>query len=136
MKGNKTMKTTKKRILSLLIAACMLLSIAAVPTTAVVEDVSTMPIMPSETIRTPAGYNNHDFQRLVAFALQDDNLEKLGWDLTNPSTFEEIEWVTSAPPNSALFVHNIDFTGENYEGLGLTGTLDVSGMRLVRDIYI
>jgi hypothetical protein len=38
---------------------------------------------------TPAGFNDNDYQKLVAFALQYDNLDKLGWDLSDPASWNE-----------------------------------------------
>jgi hypothetical protein len=39
---------------------------------------------------TPDGYNDNDYQKLVSFALQSENLIKLKWDLDNPSSWEGI----------------------------------------------
>ncbi|MDR2560079.1 MAG: hypothetical protein LBC86_11155, partial [Oscillospiraceae bacterium] len=47
---------------------------------------------------TPEGFNDNDYQKLVAFALQYDNLEKLGWDFADPESryigeeFDLSEW--------------------------------------------
>ncbi|MCL2108869.1 MAG: leucine-rich repeat domain-containing protein [Oscillospiraceae bacterium] len=107
---------------------------------------------------TPEGFNDNDYQKLVSFALQGDNLEKLGWDLANPYTWGEVfEYVDIGKD------HNIGDSGliswedkdntekrvtrvevscgaiqyvRDYDGdVTLTGHLDVSDFTSLRILY-
>ncbi|MDR2559162.1 MAG: Ig-like domain-containing protein [Oscillospiraceae bacterium] len=98
----------KKRILSIFITLAMLVSL-----------VTAMPVTASATTHsTPAGFSDNDYQKLVTFALQGDNLEKLGWNLSSPADWKGITWNDETPSRVKL----IDFNSMN-----LTGNLDCSG---------
>lgn len=60
-------------------------------------------------------YNENQVSALKNFADTDDNLSLLGWNLDDPSTWNEIEW------NSDGNVTAIDF-----DSIGLSGKLDLS----------
>ena len=55
-----------KKLLSMVLAIAMILSI--IPTVTITGD----------SYSTPDGFNENDYQKLVSFALQGSNLEKLG----------------------------------------------------------
>jgi hypothetical protein len=65
--------------------------------------------------------NEYEVQKLTAFALQGDNLGKLGWDLSDPLSWEGINWRR----DNANCRFNV--RGINFWDSGLTGDLDVSG---------
>ena len=112
-------KTMKKRILAAVIAAVFaVLNVAsALPVFALDESTTRYP--------TPEGYNDHDYQKLVAFLEQTDaNGVKIGEKLSNsydpndPATWN-FEWVES---DGELRIQRI-----HVYRCGLRGTLDVSG---------
>ena len=116
----------KKRILAAVIAAVFaVLNVAsALPVFALDESTTRYP--------TPEGYNDHDYQKLVAFLEQTDeegvkNGEKLNenYDPNDPTTWrsywygEIFQWIES---DGELRIQKIRVHYEN-----LCGTLDVSG---------
>ncbi|MCL2018738.1 MAG: dockerin type I domain-containing protein, partial [Oscillospiraceae bacterium] len=78
---------------------------------------------------TPVSYSRNDYQKLVAFANQDDNLEKLGWDLSDPGSWAGITW-NDATPTSPKRVTVI-----NFDNKAVTGELDVSGFTSLTSLY-
>ena len=71
---------------------------------------------------TPAGYHDNDYQKLIAFALQDDNAAKLGLDLSAPDTWWDssvgvVLWNDSAPKRATVI---------SFFDMDLTGRLDLS----------
>ena len=91
-----------KRILSTLLAAVMLAS--GVWAESSVEESA------GATFPTPARFHDDEYQKLVAFALQYDNLEVLGWDLANPSSWAGITWRNFEPRR----VGNISLAAARY----------------------
>jgi hypothetical protein len=106
---------------------------------------------------TPEGFNDNDYQKLVAFALQVDNLQKLGWDLNDPHTWGTVFEATETYGNPGQWsgpiywinngteyrVRIIDFSAINYEYyfgydkiLNLTGNLDVSDFTSLRALLV
>ena len=61
-----------------------------------------------------------DVAILTQFANQDDNLTKLGWNLSEPETWEGVQWLFA---NGQYHLQAISI-----DGLELTGNLDLSGM--------
>ena len=71
---------------------------------------------------TPADYSCNDYQKLAAFAAQDYNLAKLGWDLTDPDSWGEYDdgyekfgvfWNDSSPKRvERIYLWEMDLTGE------------------------
>jgi len=69
--------------------------------------------------------NSDDVAALTQFANQGDNLTKLGWNLSEPETWEGVQWFYAN-----LEYHVYDISIDNLE---LTGNLNLSGMeQLVR----
>ncbi|MCL2109071.1 MAG: hypothetical protein FWH20_06975 [Oscillospiraceae bacterium] len=75
------------------------------------------PIFTLSDFPTPNGYSANDYQKLVAFAGQDDNLTKLDWDLEDPANWEGILWTSATPRRVATITLNRK---------NLTGELDLS----------
>ena len=75
------------------------------------------------TVDTPADFNNNDFQKLLAFALQGENTTKLGWNLTQPGTWDGITWNDAAEKR----VTAIACQGSSSTPKNLTGSLGLSG---------
>lgn len=83
------------------------------------------------TMDTPEGFNNNDFQRLLAFALQGENATKLDWDLTKPGTWAGITWNNAAEKRvTAIDCHGSSSAPEN----GLTGSLYLSGCTFLEEL--
>ncbi|MBQ3849912.1 MAG: leucine-rich repeat domain-containing protein, partial [Clostridia bacterium] len=116
----------KTRIFAAIIAAVfVVLNVAsALPVLALDESTTRYP--------TPEGYNNHDYQKLVAFLEQTDdegvkNGEKCNYnyDPNDPTTWgtywddQRFQWIES---DGELRIQRIDV-----DRCGLCGTLDVSG---------
>ncbi|MCL2019004.1 MAG: dockerin type I domain-containing protein [Oscillospiraceae bacterium] len=102
----------KKRILSTIIAAAVIFSLSAW---------LTIITRASDTYPTPAGFNDNDYQKLVSFALQDDNLTKLGWTLDDLATWTGITWTSWTYDESEIRVSDIHLYSKQ-----LSGKLDVS----------
>ena len=85
------------------------------------------------TYPTPPGYSGNDYQKLVAFALQDDNLAKLGWDLEDPETWAIglgqpfVAWNNATPKR---------ITTINFWGKESTGSLDISGFTALTQLLV
>jgi hypothetical protein len=73
-----------------------------------------------QKIREDIGFNAYDIDILTQFANQDDNLEKLGWDLSEPETWQGVQWIYA---NDEYHVQEISIGG-----LALSGDLNLSGM--------
>ena len=73
----------------------------------------------------PTNPNTAEVAALVAFAQQDDNLQNLGWDLGDLTTWDGIEWSDSAEN----CVTGIDLSYRE-----LTGALDVSGFAELKEL--
>jgi hypothetical protein len=92
----------------------------------------------SAVFPTPDGFCDNDFQKLVGFALQGDNIERLRaigvWDLYDPNSWERITWNDESPRR----VVEIDFwTSVDCDtGLGLSGNLDVSEFQALESLEI
>jgi len=80
---------------------------------------------PGITGITPAGFNSHDYQKLVAFARQEDNRTKLGWNFADPGNWVGITWDGSAEKR----VKEILIAGK-----GLEGKLDVSNLTALKKL--
>ncbi|MCL2634664.1 MAG: protein kinase [Oscillospiraceae bacterium] len=92
--------------------------------------------------KTPDGYDEHDYQSIISFFTQNDNLkilENLGWDLNNPNTWStngqdpftfrygNIQWSNSTPrkiTEITLYVFH------------LQGELDLSGFTELDYLWI
>ncbi|MCR5610399.1 MAG: hypothetical protein K6F68_00995 [Clostridiales bacterium] len=108
----------KRRILSFVVA--VLLAMTALPALALRGAIHVR-------YATPSGYNEHDYQKLVAFLETEDetgvkNGTKLNpdYDPDDPATWTGVEWMEE---RSEYRVNRITFSG-----CDLVGTLDVSGM--------
>jgi len=123
----------KKRILSVFIAAAVIFSLSAwLPFTTSASD----------TYPTPAGYNDNDYQKLVSFALQDDNLTKLGWTLDDLATWTGIRWnfeadkrVTEIYLNRANPEYPFDPVPVP-DNIRLSGKLDVSDFTALESLIV
>jgi len=71
--------------------------------------------LPSSTVTNP---KTEEVQALRAFGAIADNAEKLGWNLDDVSTWTGVSW-TDETENKVQSI--------SWEGLSLTGTLDLSG---------
>lgn len=87
---------------------------------------SIIPTKPGTVITTPEKYNDNDYQKLVAFAQQGNNLAKLGWSLDYPDTWTGITWIGTT---------EIRVKAINIPGKELEGSLDVSGFQALTSIY-
>ncbi len=67
---------------------------------------------------SPINPNQIEVNKLIAFAQQDDNLQKLGWDINDCSTWKGITWDNEA--ENRMIDINISF-------LELSGALDLTG---------
>ena len=86
----------------------------------------------ADVYQTPIGFNDNDYQKLVKFALQDDNLAKLGWDLSDPLswgtifdiwTYDGVIWNNDEERR----VERINWAAGRHSLIShLTGPLDVS----------
>jgi len=101
------------------------------------------------TYSTPAGYNDNDYQKLIAFFTQNENnitvIEKLGWDLKTPETwgnessylFLENEWI---PYWSLNIKWNDDaekrVTAVYLREYNLLGDLDVSNFTALTSLIV
>ena len=58
--------------------------------------------------------NASDVDILTQFAIQGDNLTKLGWDLSQPETWRGIQWVYANNEHhvQVIFIDNLELTGE------------------------
>ncbi|MBR5717668.1 MAG: leucine-rich repeat domain-containing protein, partial [Clostridia bacterium] len=124
----------KKRVLAAVIAAVFaVLNVAsALPVFALDESTTRYP--------TPEGYNDNDYQKLVAFLEQTDeegvkNGEKLSenYDPNDPTTWgtyyygnQRFQWIES---DGELRIQRICVLG-----MGLCGALDVSGCTALEDL--
>ena len=63
-------------------------------------------------IQNPANPDASEILQLMAFANQDDNLGKLGWDLNDCSTWEGILWTDDTENR----VQSIDITYKEKHG--------------------
>jgi Leucine-rich repeat (LRR) protein len=61
----------------------------------------------TQTYPTPEGYSDNDYQKLVAFALQEDNLAELDWNLSEPGSWEFIRWNGEQPQNRQVSMINL-----------------------------
>jgi hypothetical protein len=77
---------------------------------------------------TPAGYSDNDYQKLVKFALQGNNLEKLSWDLGS-AKMKGVWWLEVG---SLKRVTYIDFENEGK----LEGVLDLSDFSELTELYL
>ncbi|MCL2054959.1 MAG: leucine-rich repeat protein [Oscillospiraceae bacterium] len=77
--------------------------------------------------KVPLGYNENDFTKLIDFAMQDDNLDKLDWDLDDPDSWRGISWDTA----STKRVRIIDIYSRT-----LTGSLDVSDFTSLQQLIV
>ncbi len=80
---------------------------------------------------TPAGYNDNDYQKLVAFALQGDNQAKLTWNLTAPVAWKGITWEYKG---GEYRVTKVNVTTTFSATDDLTGALDVSNFLYLDDL--
>ena len=71
--------------------------------------------------------NSDEVDALTQFANQNDNLTKLGWNLSNPETWSGIQWIYA---NDEYHVREIVF-----DNLSLTGDLNLSGMRYLTRVF-
>ncbi|MCL2108664.1 MAG: leucine-rich repeat domain-containing protein [Oscillospiraceae bacterium] len=97
-----------KKLIALLITAAVLI---ALPIAATAQDYD---------YHTPEFFNENEYQKLVDFALQGDNLAKLNWDLSAPDLWDGVYWEFLEPDGKTV-------TSITLGGMGLTGRLDVSG---------
>ena len=96
----------------------------------------------SKQYPTPQGFHDNDYQKLVKFALQGDNRNKLkeeGWDLSDPNTWVAhsmnsrdnggVEWSNDFPKRVTTVWFGLSLGNGTTipEGLGLEGELDLSG---------
>ncbi|MCL2108805.1 MAG: leucine-rich repeat domain-containing protein [Oscillospiraceae bacterium] len=79
---------------------------------------------------TPPNFNKNDYQKLVAFAQQGDNLAKLGWDLDDPANWDGIYWHNIWSAN--IRVQTINFALVS----GLSGKLDASNFADLTGLYV
>ena len=137
------MKRKLKALAAILLVLVMLGS--AMPIQLAAEAMSP----PTTRYATPAGYNDHDYQKMVAFFEQTDengvrNGEKLSedYDPTDPETWWEydgdycrgiVEWTTVA---GEYRLYNIFFGGIGNDALPLelVGFLDVSGCTALTEV--
>lgn len=82
---------------------------------------SSATVIPSTEYTTPAGYNDNDYQKLVTFALQGDNLKKLQWDLNKPESWNSGTYLTV---DDDVYIH------------GITWVSSISGEKRVKYIVI
>jgi hypothetical protein len=87
------------------------------------DEIPRLPIPPN----TPEGFDNYEYQRLVAFALQGNNLTILGWNLSAPDSWRGITW----SGGNGSSVTEIDLSW-----LGLIGNLEISGFFALRNLNI
>ncbi|MDR2558288.1 MAG: hypothetical protein LBC86_01900 [Oscillospiraceae bacterium] len=111
----------KKRIFSAFLAISLALTLIA--------GVSAVEVPP--TFPTPAGFNDNDYQKLVAFALQYDNLDKLGWDLESPESLYGVTWNNETEKR----VTKIELYGSELE-VSLEGSLDLSDFTALTSLLI
>jgi hypothetical protein len=101
---------------------------------------------PLQPFPTPDGYNNHDYQKLVSFALQGNNLEILGWDLKDPQSWGAqyfngisqfgIKW-NNAPVKSVTQVELVRENANCYAvEFPISGKLDLSGFRSLEFVWV
>jgi hypothetical protein len=74
----------------------------------------------AQRIKPDAVFNSSDMQQLIAFAQQNDNLEKLNWDLAEPQEWAGITWAYDGDEYRVTEI--------NVSELELTGTLNLSNM--------
>lgn len=74
----------------------------------------------SQKILIGIPFNVSDIAKLSAFAAQNDNLTKLGWNLAAPQDWSGVEWIKT---NGEYRISRLDVSA-----LELTGELDVSEM--------
>jgi internalin A len=82
----------------------------------------------SQLYPTPAGYSDNDYQKLVAFMLQGNNLSELPlwWDLSDPETWSGVQWNDTLPKR----VIGIHLQSDN--GRTLEGKFDLTGFNELR----
>ncbi|MCL2055512.1 MAG: hypothetical protein FWG90_13925 [Oscillospiraceae bacterium] len=102
-------KKSHIRIISALLTVIFVLTLLPIGQTTFSE--------PPKTYPTPPGFSDNDYQKLVDFALQDDNLSKLGWNFEEPQNWEGITWNDEAEKRVARI---------ELRSLNLTGNLDIS----------
>ena len=66
-------------------------------------------------------YNAHDIEKITAFANQGDNLAQLGWNLSDPKSWDYVTWTEV---DGELRLEEFDVY---YSDLTLSGDLDLSG---------
>lgn len=81
-----TNRSTK--LLALLFAAALLLSLFPAYTFAESAAQTEYP--------TPEGYNDYEYQKLLSFLLQEDNLSALGWVPEYPQTWKGVTWAAAS----------------------------------------
>ena len=116
------MKT--KRTLAALIAALMALSLA-LPAVAQGRSMD----VPTPRYETPEGYNDNDYQKLIAFyEIEDENGVKNGEKCTNGYDPEDPDWRPGGMWEDGrlveLYIHGLDLVGE----------LDLSGCTALEDV--
>ncbi|MGI6435261.1 MAG: leucine-rich repeat protein [Syntrophomonadaceae bacterium] len=79
------------------------------------------------TVDTPAGFDDNDFKKLLAFAQQGENAAKLGWDFTKPDTWAGVTWNDAAEKR----VTAIDFYSHSIYENHLIGSLDLSNFTVL-----
>ncbi|MDR2572702.1 MAG: serine/threonine protein kinase [Oscillospiraceae bacterium] len=139
----------KRRVLSVLIclATAIVLGLGISAALSVWKSIDDEP--PIEVIhQTPVGYNDNEYQRLVAFFLHGDNLSKIraqydGFDIDTPATWyweRGGTWITDDGIEHPLT--NFITWEEGYityiylANIGLTGEIDFSGFEYMRVLDI
>lgn len=79
-----------------------------------------------QSIPENAKFNASELKKLKSFAQADDNLDKLGWTLDDPSTYAGIQWTLSG---DYYCVQSIDLAD-----MKLTGKADLSWLSCVTEI--
>ncbi|MCL2053539.1 MAG: hypothetical protein FWG90_03735 [Oscillospiraceae bacterium] len=117
-------KTTRNpRIIPILTALAIFISIFAMLNVSATDECE---YCGQDPCITPVGYHCNDYQKLVAFALQGDNLNKLGWDLANPESWGFLNPLTGTSDVTWNSAEQKRVTHINISNKALTGTLEVS----------
>ena len=120
-------KPVMKRTLSLSVAVLMLLMIVA----------ALAPAITAESVRTPNGYADNEYEQLRAFFEQTNadgvkNGTQLSptYDPDDPTTWGGIMWCSA--PTGLIQVEYISFSSYYYQDRNLVGELNISGFSTLR----
>ncbi|MDR2569335.1 MAG: leucine-rich repeat protein, partial [Oscillospiraceae bacterium] len=90
----------------------------------------------TDEYETPDGYNDNDYQKLIAFFTQNANnraiINELGWNLTDPETWNTF-WKYSIIWNDES-VKRVTYI--TLYDLSLSGTLDLSDFTALEDLWV